>query len=278
MAARGEARIENAYQRGVAQNGNPVACALVDQVFEPCDAVWRGLGTLPASGLALREEFAGFDARRRFCRRARRADRTHARAGRLPLRRRAARRHRAERLPALRPRCARRSTPWGRAWSQARAAARRISATGSRRCGGRGQTVARRWIRRASATRAARASSPQRPQRACLSARGIRPPHAHAAAHRPRAAAGTHGKRPNLRATAGAHGKRPNSARAAHRRPTRRQRSAPLTHTPAKEHPCSRRKAPWPFIIISVVVIVIALIVFALTGETEVSGHWEFTF
>ena len=66
MAARGEARIENAYQRGVAQNGNPVARALVDQVFEPCDAVWRGLGTLPASGLALREKFAGFDARRRF--------------------------------------------------------------------------------------------------------------------------------------------------------------------------------------------------------------------
>ena len=39
-----------------------------------------------------------------------------------------------------------------------------------------------------------------------------------------------------------------------------------------------KTKNPWPFIIISVVVIVIALIVFALTGETEVSGHWEFTF
>ena len=66
MAARGEARIENAYQRGVAQNGNPVARALVEQVFEPCDAVWRGLGMLPASGLAVRPEFARFDARRRF--------------------------------------------------------------------------------------------------------------------------------------------------------------------------------------------------------------------
>lgn len=66
MAARGEARIENAYQRGVSADGNPVARALVDQVFEPCDAVWRGLGTLPSSGLAVRPAFAGFDAARRF--------------------------------------------------------------------------------------------------------------------------------------------------------------------------------------------------------------------
>lgn len=66
MAARGEARIENAYQRGVSADGNPVARALVDQVFEPCDAVWRGLGTLPSSGLAVRPAFADFDAARRF--------------------------------------------------------------------------------------------------------------------------------------------------------------------------------------------------------------------
>lgn len=66
MAARGEARIENAYRRGVSANGNPVARALVDQVFEPCDAVWRGLGALPASGLAVRSAYADLDARRRF--------------------------------------------------------------------------------------------------------------------------------------------------------------------------------------------------------------------
>lgn len=58
--------IENAYRRSVSTDGNAVARALVDQVFEPCDAAWRGLGEIPASGLAMREEFARFDAGRRF--------------------------------------------------------------------------------------------------------------------------------------------------------------------------------------------------------------------
>lgn len=66
MIARGEARIENAYRRGVSADGNPVARALVEQVFEPVDAAWRGLGTLPQSGLAIRSAFARFDARTRF--------------------------------------------------------------------------------------------------------------------------------------------------------------------------------------------------------------------
>lgn len=62
----GTPAIENAYRRGVANEGNVVARRLVDQVFEPCDALWRGLGELPASGLAIREEFAHLDAARRF--------------------------------------------------------------------------------------------------------------------------------------------------------------------------------------------------------------------
>ena len=43
-----------------------VAQRLLEQVFEPCDADWRGLGVIPGSGLALREEFADVDAARRF--------------------------------------------------------------------------------------------------------------------------------------------------------------------------------------------------------------------
>jgi hydrogenase expression/formation protein HypD len=31
-------------------------------MFEPCDAVWRGLGLLPGSGLSIRTEYARFDA------------------------------------------------------------------------------------------------------------------------------------------------------------------------------------------------------------------------
>lgn len=64
--AEGRAEIENAYGRGVAQEGNPVAVACMDEVFEECDAVWRGLGAIPSSGYRIRAEFAEFDAMARF--------------------------------------------------------------------------------------------------------------------------------------------------------------------------------------------------------------------
>lgn len=66
LVVAGTPAVENAYRRGVPDDGNPVARRLVDQVFTPCDAQWRGLGELPASGLAIRGEFARFDAMRRF--------------------------------------------------------------------------------------------------------------------------------------------------------------------------------------------------------------------
>jgi hydrogenase expression/formation protein HypD len=45
---------------------NKEARKLVDEVLAVCDARWRGLGVIPASALALREEFAAFDAARRL--------------------------------------------------------------------------------------------------------------------------------------------------------------------------------------------------------------------
>jgi len=56
----------NAYPRAAAPYGNPAALALLEGVFEPRAANWRGLGEIPASGLALRGEYAGFDAEKRF--------------------------------------------------------------------------------------------------------------------------------------------------------------------------------------------------------------------
>lgn len=58
--------IDNAYRRGVNADGNPVARQLVEQVFEPCDTTWRGLGLIANSGLSIRAEFSRFDARARF--------------------------------------------------------------------------------------------------------------------------------------------------------------------------------------------------------------------
>ncbi len=58
--------VENAYSRAVTEEGNQVAQNIIRQVFEPCDRNWRGIGCIPLSGLCLREEFAFFDAEKRF--------------------------------------------------------------------------------------------------------------------------------------------------------------------------------------------------------------------
>lgn len=59
-----ESRVEIQYSRAVSWEGNSKAQAILHQLFEPCDAVWRGLGVLPGSGLAIRAEYADFDAER----------------------------------------------------------------------------------------------------------------------------------------------------------------------------------------------------------------------
>jgi hydrogenase expression/formation protein HypD len=63
---RGEAGVENEYARVATAGGNRKAQALMAELFEPCDADWRGLGVLPASGLRIAERHAAFDAQKRF--------------------------------------------------------------------------------------------------------------------------------------------------------------------------------------------------------------------
>ncbi|MBD3222076.1 hydrogenase formation protein HypD [bacterium] len=62
----GRAEVENAYGRAVSDGGNPHARQALDQVFRLSDRKWRGIGTIPDSGLVLREEYARFDAAGRF--------------------------------------------------------------------------------------------------------------------------------------------------------------------------------------------------------------------
>jgi hydrogenase expression/formation protein HypD len=62
----GEARVEIQYSRVVRREGNAGAQRLVASVFEVCDRAWRGIGTIPDSGLRLRAEFHDLDADRRF--------------------------------------------------------------------------------------------------------------------------------------------------------------------------------------------------------------------
>ena len=62
----GSSTVFNAYPLAVRPEGNPAALDLLRRVFRPVDAEWRGLGSIPASGLALRPDFADFDAALRF--------------------------------------------------------------------------------------------------------------------------------------------------------------------------------------------------------------------
>ena len=61
QVAAGEARIENEYRSVVRPAGNPSAQEMTTCVYEICAAEWRGLGTIPASGLRLRETYRRFD-------------------------------------------------------------------------------------------------------------------------------------------------------------------------------------------------------------------------
>jgi len=62
--AAGRAEVVNHYSRVVSAEGNRVAQELIGRFFESGDAVWRGLGTIPGSGLTLRAQWAHRDAAR----------------------------------------------------------------------------------------------------------------------------------------------------------------------------------------------------------------------
>lgn len=60
--AESRAEVENQYTRGAGETGNKSALKLMSEVFEECDSEWRGLGTIPLSGLSMRKAFRKHDA------------------------------------------------------------------------------------------------------------------------------------------------------------------------------------------------------------------------
>ena len=62
----GEARLENEYRRGVRELGNGLARRMLERMLVPRDDEWRGLGRIPRSGYGFREEFAAWDAEKKF--------------------------------------------------------------------------------------------------------------------------------------------------------------------------------------------------------------------
>jgi hydrogenase expression/formation protein HypD len=62
----GQAKLENQYVRSVTRLGNVPAQGMVEKVFEVADQKWRGIGTIPLSGLRLRTQFSAHDAEKIF--------------------------------------------------------------------------------------------------------------------------------------------------------------------------------------------------------------------
>ncbi|MBN1566970.1 MAG: hydrogenase formation protein HypD [Acidobacteria bacterium] len=62
----GRAQVENQYARSVRREGNTTAQKLISEVFCVVPRKWRGVGEIPRSGLGLQEQYAEFDAERRF--------------------------------------------------------------------------------------------------------------------------------------------------------------------------------------------------------------------
>jgi hydrogenase expression/formation protein HypD len=62
----GEHTVVNQYQRCVQEQGNTAAQKVLHEVFKVVDRQWRGIGSIPASGLDLQEGYAEYDATHRF--------------------------------------------------------------------------------------------------------------------------------------------------------------------------------------------------------------------
>jgi len=62
----GEPKVEIAYRRGVRPEGNSTALEIMYKVFKIDDAEWRGIGTIPESGLFVRKGYQRYDAERVF--------------------------------------------------------------------------------------------------------------------------------------------------------------------------------------------------------------------
>ena len=58
----GKPEVVNGYTRVVGEEGNPKALEIMYEVFEPADALWRGIGSIPGSGLRLRDDWREYDA------------------------------------------------------------------------------------------------------------------------------------------------------------------------------------------------------------------------
>ena len=61
-----EVQIENQYPRAVTYEGNIIMQNIMKEVFQVADTRWRGLSTLPKSGLIIKKKYEKYDTMKRF--------------------------------------------------------------------------------------------------------------------------------------------------------------------------------------------------------------------
>jgi hydrogenase expression/formation protein HypD len=61
-----KAHIDITYRKVVKQEGNQKALEILYNVFEPCDASWRGIGNIEKSGLTFKQRYKKYDAFKKF--------------------------------------------------------------------------------------------------------------------------------------------------------------------------------------------------------------------
>ncbi len=66
LVLEGRPQVVNAFPRCVTREGNKRAQETLWRVFRPMGGQWRGIAHVPGGNLRLRDEWAAFDARRRF--------------------------------------------------------------------------------------------------------------------------------------------------------------------------------------------------------------------
>ena len=62
----GNVTLDNQYKRVVRPEGNEKAKSIIFEIFEIGDREWRGIGSIPNSGYHVRENYAAYDAMRKF--------------------------------------------------------------------------------------------------------------------------------------------------------------------------------------------------------------------
>ncbi len=62
----GRHQVENQYRRSVLRQGNEPAQTMILEIYQVVPRKWRGIGSIPQSGLGLRPEYSRFDAELKF--------------------------------------------------------------------------------------------------------------------------------------------------------------------------------------------------------------------